>query len=50
MDAPQLRALQAPIKERYKEFPEKALIPARAEAVIEEDDISCRISTYWEDY
>jgi uncharacterized OsmC-like protein len=46
MDASQLRALQAPIKERYKESPEKALTPARAEAVIEEDEISSRISTY----
>lgn len=46
MDASQLRALQAPLKERYKEYPEKAVISARAEAVIEEDDISCRISTY----
>jgi uncharacterized OsmC-like protein len=46
MDAGQLRALQAPLKERYKESPEEAVIPARAEAVIEEDDISCRISTY----
>jgi uncharacterized OsmC-like protein len=46
MDAGQIRALQAQIKERYKESPEKAVTPARAEAVIEEDDISCRISTY----
>ncbi len=46
MDAGQLRTLQAPIKERYKESPQKAVTPARAEAVIEEDDISCRISTY----
>ena len=46
MDAGQLRALQAPIKERYKESPEKAVTPARAEAIIEEDDISCQISTY----
>ena len=46
MDASQLRALQAPIKERYKESPEKALTPARAEAVIEEDEISSRISTH----
>jgi uncharacterized OsmC-like protein len=46
MDAGQPRTLQAPIKERYKESPEKAVIPARAEAVIEEDDISCQISTY----
>lgn len=46
MDASQLRALQAPIKERYKESPEKAMTPARAEAVIDEDEISSRISTY----
>jgi uncharacterized OsmC-like protein len=46
MDAGQLRALQVPLKERYQESPEEAVIPARAEAVIEEDDISCRISTY----
>ena len=46
MDADKLRALQAMVKERYKEYPEKAITPARAEAVIDEDDISCRISTY----
>jgi len=46
MDAEQLRALQTPIKERYKESPEKAMTPARAEAVIDEDEISSRISTY----
>lgn len=46
MDASQLRALQAPLKERYKESPEKAVVAARSEAVVEEDDISCRISTY----
>jgi uncharacterized OsmC-like protein len=46
MDTGQLRALQAPLKERYKESPEKAATPARAEAVIEGDDISWRISTF----
>jgi uncharacterized OsmC-like protein len=46
MDARQLRALQAPIKERYKKSPEKAMTRARAEAVIEEDEVSSRISTY----
>ena len=45
MDAGQLCAPQAPLKERYKESPEKAVTPALAEAVIEEGDISCRIST-----
>jgi uncharacterized OsmC-like protein len=46
MDASELRALQAPLKERYQASPANAVIPARAEAVIEEEDISCRIPTY----
>ena len=46
MDVGQLRALQAPLKERYNESPAKAVTAARAEAVIEEDDIACRIATY----
>jgi len=46
MEASQLRALQAPLKKRYQESPQKALVAARAEAVVEEDDISSRISTY----
>jgi uncharacterized OsmC-like protein len=46
MDARQLRALQTPIKERYKESPDKAITRARAEAVIDEDEVSSRISTY----
>ncbi|MGD9539114.1 MAG: OsmC family protein [Alphaproteobacteria bacterium] len=32
MDAQQLRALQAPLKQRYRDAPETARIPARAEA------------------
>jgi len=46
MDADKFRALQAPLKDCYKKHPEKAITFARAEAVIEEDDISCRIATY----
>jgi uncharacterized OsmC-like protein len=46
MDAAKLRALQTPLKESYKKAPESALIPARAEAVIDQEDISCRIATY----
>ena len=46
MDASQLRALQAPLKERYKNNPEKAITPARAEAVIDQDDVSVRIPTH----
>jgi len=46
MDASKLRALQAPLKEIYRKSPDKGLIPARAEAVINREDVSCRISTY----
>jgi uncharacterized OsmC-like protein len=46
MDAAKLRALQTPLKEGYQKAPETALIPARAEAVIDPEDISCRVSTY----
>jgi uncharacterized OsmC-like protein len=46
MDAAKLRALQTPLKERYQKAPETALIPAGAEAVIDREDISCRVSTY----
>lgn len=44
MDINNLRALQAPIKEQYKKEPQKAMIAARAEATIEEDDIACRLT------
>jgi hypothetical protein len=33
MDANELRALQAPLKKRYREEPGTALTPARAEAM-----------------
>ena len=46
MDITELRALQAPLKERYKQYPESAIISARAEGVIEGDDIVCRIPSY----
>ncbi len=46
MDAEKLRSLQAPLKENYRKAPETARIPARAEAVIDREDISCRIDTY----
>ena len=43
MDASELRALQAPLKQRYREAPESALIPARAEGVLDGAEIACRI-------
>ena len=43
MNAEQLRAVQAPLKQRYREDPATARIPARAEAVLSADDIACTI-------
>ncbi len=44
MDVKELRALQAPLKERYKQDPESAMITARAEGVVKGEDIVCAIS------
>jgi len=43
MNADQLRALQAPLKQRYRDDPAAARIPARAEAMLSADDIACTI-------
>jgi uncharacterized OsmC-like protein len=45
MDAAALRALQAPIKQRYKDDPAQALIPARAVGTIGNDGITCRVKS-----
>jgi uncharacterized OsmC-like protein len=44
MDAQELKALQAPIKERYKKDPQAALITLRAQGRIGEG-IACRVDT-----
>lgn len=44
MDAEQLKALQAPIKERYKKDPAAALVTLRAQGRIGEG-IACRVDT-----
>lgn len=47
MNADELRALQAPLKERYKKSPGSAMVSARAEALIEgEGDIACQVPTF----
>ena len=46
MDAEQLRAAQAPIKQRYRDAPETALVPARAECRLDLDDIACAIPSW----
>ena len=43
MDAEQLRTLQAPLKQRYRETPDAARVPARAEARLDPSDIACLV-------
>ena len=44
MNAEELRSVQAPLKERYREAPESALITLRAQGRIG-DGVSCKIET-----
>jgi len=46
MDASELRALQAPLKKQYREHPETARTPARAEAVLDQDRVACRVRSW----
>jgi uncharacterized OsmC-like protein len=45
MDAEQLRELQAPFKERYREDAASAVILLRAEGTLGGDGIACRVET-----
>ncbi len=45
MDAAELRAMQAPIKERYKSDAQAAMITLRAKGSIDESNISCKVET-----
>ncbi|MBI5260489.1 MAG: OsmC family protein [Bradyrhizobium sp.] len=45
MDVAQLRALQAPIKERYKADPKAALITLKARGSIDNENIACKLET-----
>jgi uncharacterized OsmC-like protein len=45
MDAAALRALQAPLKERYREAPDAALITLKAEGAIDEAAVACKVDT-----
>ncbi len=44
MNAEQLRAMQAPIKQRYRDIPDTARVPARAEARLDGDDVACTVT------
>src|ERR1700742_4209398 len=45
MDANELRAMQAPIKERYKSDAGAALITLRAKGSIDDQSIACKVET-----
>lgn len=45
MDSASLRALQAPIKDRYKTEPEAAFITLRAKGTLDDTDIACKVET-----
>jgi uncharacterized OsmC-like protein len=45
MDAAGLKALQAPIKEKYKETPESAVITLKARGSIDDASIACKVET-----
>ena len=45
MDAAELRAMQAPIKERYKAEPNAALITLKAKGTLDDANIACKVET-----
>jgi uncharacterized OsmC-like protein len=45
MDAAELRAMQAPIKERYKGDPNAALITLKAKGSLDDTNIACKVET-----
>jgi uncharacterized OsmC-like protein len=46
MDATELRAAQAPLKQRYRDTPEAARVTARAEAVLDPSAVACTIPAW----
>jgi len=45
MDADQLRALQAPIKQRYKDDPNATVITLKAKGTLDDAGIACKLET-----
>ncbi len=45
MDSTELRAMQAPIKARYKEEPKAAFITLKAKGSVDADGITCKVDT-----
>jgi uncharacterized OsmC-like protein len=46
MNADELRAKQAPLKQLYRDDPAAALVPAHAEAILALDDIACTVRSW----
>lgn len=45
MDAAELKAIQAPLKDSYRENPAEALITLRARGSVDEQKIACKVET-----
>jgi len=45
MDSAGLRALQAPIKERYKTAPEAAFVTLKAKGTLDDANVACKVET-----
>jgi uncharacterized OsmC-like protein len=45
MDATALRALQAPIKDRYRSEPDAAVITLKAQGTLDDQSIACKVET-----
>jgi uncharacterized OsmC-like protein len=45
MDATELRAVQAPLKDRYREDPDAAVVTLRAAGRLGDEDVSCSVDT-----
>jgi len=45
MDSAGLRALQAPLKARYREHPEEAMVTLRARASLDDSAVACKVET-----
>ena len=46
MNAEQLKALQAPVKTRYRDAPESARLTLKASASLDQDRIACAVKTF----
>jgi uncharacterized OsmC-like protein len=46
MNAEQLRAMQAPVKQRYRDTPDAARVRSRAEARLDGEDIACTVPSW----